>query len=928
MDKTWTDSPLELANAYLPQSYDLSLKIDHVKPNFQGQVRIPLVQNKSYTGESSAHFSITLHAHKLVITSAELTQEDGSKEKLKVTYDRAHQRLVLTSESVVAASEVHITFLGQVTQIKTFRDETYGIFKTNYSDSVHGRSDNYVIATHAQPFGCRQIFPVIDELTQKVPIALTITAKSSFKVVSNAPLDTESIVDMTENSVYKFQPTPPIAPSVFGFVVGDFEHIENAAGNTPVGAYVTKGDARYAQYAVKVASTLLPLFESVLGVNYPLPKLDIVTLPFLSDAVMENWGMITVIKDTLFLDEATAPEEAKTHVRSLIAHQLTHQWIGNLVSVDEWKYTWLVEAFATFVGNYVLSVAEIEKNDRSGYNLEKSHAVQTFMDSDCFANEPIPSFHEHMSSLGVDFTAKTSTIFERNYYEKGMILINMIATLFQLEAGASDLAPFFKAFTHVLTKFEHKTIKPFEMWSVLNEHTSYEILTFVHSWTRYVGYPVVTVNVKNAKIVVTQNRFLFNDSVEALKLENNPYHVPLAMKVRSNDGQVKVANLMLTDRSMELDIPASQFFSLNADNQFYFKTVYAPELQTVIFENVLKNEYSTLDLVGMIKDYGKILGQPLPSHDQQLFGANQLLFLKTLCEKLAEDCVKTDFEVLKCVLGYIEIINAVFVHFTAYTAFEAWLDSLATRLFEKIGGWDLVASLDSMVYDQTEYEVRNIVLQLASKSKDAQDVCRKLYKNLVNSGVAQKFVPKELYSSTFNVTMATANMTEYKQILSLVKNSNVSFLKHTNGSANEVQTAAVSSLAFCQKRDLLSKTLNFVHNNIDSQMIELALIGFKYKPEAESKQLLWQWYRTNYDGWVRRSLRKGSDWSKQIGITVANISRLVLGEVMQYNKEEVTRFIADKCKALPAHGLQEKYDEVELENEERRRIASYYDELL
>ncbi|GEQ72212.1 hypothetical protein JCM33374_g5899 [Metschnikowia sp. JCM 33374] len=311
MDQSWADSPLELTNQYLPQSYDLSLKLDHVKPNFQGQVRIPLVENSLYNGEANAPFCLSLHAHKLIVTSAQLQTTEGVSQKLKVSYDRPHQRVVFSAEGVLSATEITVSFLGSVASIKTFHDETYGVFKTNYSDSVQGRSDNYVIATHAQPFGCRSIFPVVDELTHKVPISLSITTKSSFKVVSNAPLSTATIVDMTENSVFTFKPTPPIAPSVFGFMIGDFEKIENISGITPVCAYVTKGDSQYAQYALKTAVSLLPVFETVLGVKYPLEKLDIVALPFLSDAVMENWGMITVIKDALFLDETSASEEAK-----------------------------------------------------------------------------------------------------------------------------------------------------------------------------------------------------------------------------------------------------------------------------------------------------------------------------------------------------------------------------------------------------------------------------------------------------------------------------------------------------------------------------------------------------------------------------------------------------------------------------------------
>lgn len=918
------ETSLVVLNAYLPLRYDLRLTVDHAKPNFQGKLSLPLARNPRCLTDQANGFSLTLHAHKLVVMSARLIAQDGLATQLKVQPLRDHQKVHFHAENVAGEpASIDVAFVGSITSIKTFNDETYGVFKTNYSDSINGKSDNYVIATHCQPFGARSIFPTVDDLSCKVPIKLTIVTKSLFKVFSNASLESETIVDMTENSVYEFKPTPPIAPSVFGFVVGDFETV-TAEGKVPVSILTTKGDSAEIQYALKVASTLLPLFETTLGVPYPLDQFNIVTLPFLSDAVMENWGMVTAIKDSLLLD-SYASDARKQQVRQLISHQLTHQWIGNLVSFDDWKYTWLVEAFATWVGNYILSLAKLEEADAKSYSLDKLNAIQDFMDTDCFAEKPLQSLHEHMAKIDITIKSRTNTIFENNAYEKGMILVNMIATLFQFENNDSDYTAFFAAFKNVLSTFSHQTIKPFDMWNVLNQSTSIDLLSFVQSWIQYPGYPLVKVKVQDKKIKIEQNRFLYNSDVAELGLENQPFHVPLALRVLSDDNSVKNVNLLLTDRSMELDIPTHQIISLNADNQFYYRVVYAPELHSTILKNASANLMTELDLIGLVKDYGKILGQPVPKTDAALFGENQLSLLLELCEVFASESWNVSYEVLRNALGYLDIINTIFVHFTKYADFKKWLDGYSLRLYNNIGGWETVTELQNDNYDSVEYEVRNIVLQLASGHKESQNVCRKLYKNFFNSGIAQKLVPRELFSLMFNVTLATANMTEYKQVLALVKNANTSSLKHTNGSAQEVQTAAVSSLSFATKRELLTKTLHFVHTNIDSKMIELALIGYKYHYENLYKELLWAWYKVNYDLWIMRSLRKGSDWSKQIGITAGNITRLVLGEVMQYKPEEVKQFLETKLKTLPPHQLKERVETVEEENVERREIAEHYD---
>lgn len=918
------ESPLSLTNPFLPEQYDLSLTIDHLKPNFVGKVAIALAENPA--SESGSSFSFSLHSHKLVVTKALLVVEEKLV-PLQITNSRDSQQVTFSSSETTCSDlkgkklTAEISFLGSVSSIKTYKDDTYGVFKTNYSDSLEGRSDNYIIATHTQPHGARSIFPIVDELTMKVPIKLTITTKSQFKVVSNAILESSTIVDMTENSIYKFKRTPPISPSVFGFVVGHLELIEDTTGKVPVRVYTTRGDSSSAQYALKVASKLLPQFENVLGVEYPLEKFDLVTLPFLSDWVMENWGMVTVMRENILLDEVTASVDSKRQARQLISHQLTHQWVGNLVTFDEWKYMWLIEAFATWIGDYLLFLVGIERSDTDNYALEKSSRIETLMDMDCFHAQPIPSLHNHMNQLDLSLKTRTMDIFEKDAYEKGMILLNQIGTVFQLENGGDSFSSFFKAFQGVLTKYQYKTIKPFEMWNSMNESISVYLLSFVHSWVRYPGFPLLKVVVENNKLKIVQNRYLYDGDVSQLGLENQPFHVPLAMKVLTDKQEVKVVNLMLSDRSMELDITPEQLVSLNAEKQFYYKVVYDPALQTQILKNISNNVLTPLDVIGLVNDYGKILGQE--GQDSGPFGQNQILMLLGVCNALASPTWNVNYHVLKAALGYLEVINTVFVHFTEYLQFKSWLDSFSLKLFTKIGEWEKIGT--ETEYSVTEYEVRNVILQLAHESKESQAVCKRLYKNFVNSGVSQKFAAKELLSSMFNVTMALAVMAEFKQILSLVKNGNVSYLKHTNASAHELQTAAVSSLSFTTKSELLSKTLHFVGSNIDSKMIELALIGFKYQHNVHSKQALWAWYKVNYDLWINRSLRKGSDWSKQIGITVGNISRLVLGEIMQYKHSEAVELVKAKIASLPPHKLDETWELVEAENAERKTIAKYYD---
>lgn len=921
-----SNSSLLLKSKYVPASYSVSLSIDHLKPNYSGSVLIPVSENPLFTGDSDGSFSMVLHAHRLIITEAELTLENSEKCPLKIVSDRTNQTVSLFSDSTETPKAIEITYLGSIATIRTYSDETYGVFKTNYSDSVEGKSDNYIIATHAQPFGCRRILPIIDELVHKVPISLTIQTKSLFKVVSNASLESSTIVDMTQNSLFVFAATPPIQPAHFGFAIGDFEVIENNSGRIPVRVLTTKGDASKALYTLDVTASLLPVFEDLLG-PYPLTKFDIVALPFLSDIAMENWGMVTLIRENVLINLASASEEMKTRIRQLIAHQLTHQWFANCVSLDDWKSLWFVEAFATFVGNYALYVKSLEASDSSEYFHLKLLAMQSFMDYDCFVDLPEPSLQEYMNKLDLSPTSKTSSIFEEKAYEKGMILLNMIATLFQLENKSADFTHFFKAFRDVIDQYKFKTIKIFDIWNVLNKSTSYELLSFAHSWFRYPGFPLLEVSIKNNKLYVEQNRFFYDNDAKKLDLENAPFHVPLALKVLTDTNTVETVNLMLSDRSMELDMPASRLLCFNAGNQFYYRTVYSLELIDVIMNNVENNCLTGDNLLGVIVDYGKLIGQHSFHDNQDFFGCNQINFFIKLMNVFVAESWKLDYKVLYDALLILEVINLVFVHFTEYSKFQKWHGDVYLALYRKIGGWEEVLQLSHDNYSATEYKVRNFVLQGASEHKEPQTTCKKLYKNMISSGVSKKFTPKELFPLIFIVAAATANLTEYKQIMSIAKNSDVSFLKHSNGKIHDLQSAAVSSLGYCKKPELIAKTLHFVNNNIDSKGIELALQGFRFNPSIQAKEQLWAWYTVNYDQWVKRSLRKGSDWSKQIGETTKLISSLVLGEVMQYRKADAEKFVTSKEQSLPPHKIRENFDILSEEITGKIAIAALYEDL-
>ena len=942
LDESQIDTSLKLLslrNQYIPEFYDLHLNINHLKPNFNGTVTIDIKKNENYHG-SFNEFRFTLHCNKLIITKA-ILNDGGKATDLKVEYDRGRHEVSLTINSSYEwkspeKAKITLLYMGQINTIKTYKDQTKGLFKTNYLDSISGKSNNYILATHTQPHSCKLIFPLVDELNFKVPIKLTIDTLSSFKVLSNSSLIAEPCpVPMSKNATFAFKPTPPIASSVFGFIIGDLEYLENSDDVIPVRMYAPIGTLSSCSYPLYVISSLLPILQQLLNIKYPLDKLDFVALPFLSDGATENWGLVTVLSSQLLIDESSH-ESVKLQLRQLIAHELVHQWVGNLISFDDWSNLWLNESFATWLGNYLLHVARLDKADyeNDAFEMKLLRDQETIMDQDCFYDEStgsssLPSIHQITSGMKSSLSDCTQDLFDKTAYEKGIILLSMIGSILENEnlsrddCSKTNYSNMLKGVAKAIEKYRFKNIKPFDLWNVLNEFTSIDLLSFVHSWVRYPGYPIVNVTSKGDKIVIEQHRYLFNNRAQDFELEDTPFHLPLSIKCIDDKKNIKILNIMLTDRNLEVPVPLDQFITLNSNKSGYYKVVYSQEFIPHVCTNIINNNFTPQEIISIINDYGKLLGQE-NSTSQHLVAIFAVLNCFTYSKW------EINYNVLKVGLDYLETISNIFLHFSSYSEYEGWLENYITKLYNKIANWESLYQLTSD-YSLIEMEVRNLVLHIGLGILKFQDISRKMFKNFINPNSNKPFTPMELLPSIFNLTMIQANQKEYKQILQLVKNSNSSSLNNSNSSIEQLQTVAVSSLSFAENEDLLSKSLNFVMTNIDSKLIELALIGFQFKRSKQDILKLWHWYKLHYDQWTLKSLRKGSDWSKQLAITMTNISKIVLGDLMQYHSDLVSmkeEFIKEKLQKLPEHGLKDLVQNIDVANIEKQAIGMFYNDLI
>lgn len=486
-----SESPLVLVNDYLPEEYDLKLDISSSKPNFQGYLKFPLTRVR----DDLQSFKLILHGHKLIILEAFVGEI-----KLDVKYDKSAQIIELSTSHQISQQEVTIKYVGSIQSLDTIQ-QTRGVFRSP--------GDKVIISTQSQPIFARQILPLIDESNFKIPLKMAITTEKHFKVIANMGLESEVIDGDFKTSIFK--KSPPILPSTIGFTIGELEG-KTIQSSIPISVYGTKEDMQSANisYIMTILEKVFPLIQSKLG-PYPLDKLDIIGIPYLTEGAMENWGMITVVNDHLFKGH-------ELHIKQLLSHELIHQWLGNLVSFDNWKYLWLNESMATLLGNYFVSV--LDGNDEA-FKLD----LMTINERLC--NGDHHSIEKFMNSLGINNDITTSYLFNHHVYEKGIVILRMLVNV--ISDKVDDFDKFLGFLKDFVEYYKFKSIKPQDLWTFIYKELSVDLLTFVNIWIRYDKFPSLQITINDNELTIEQ-------------MQSKVYHFPLILKTSNGSKKVYVMN--------------------------------------------------------------------------------------------------------------------------------------------------------------------------------------------------------------------------------------------------------------------------------------------------------------------------------------------------------------------------------------------------
>lgn len=544
-----------LITTFVPTHYDLSLEINRTERTFQGTVTIngSLVEMVNY---------IPLHTQELTVTNALI---DGKSADVTIDSDG---ELHLSQPSLMPGEHlVVVSFEGTIT------DAMHGMYPCYFE---HDGTKKELIATQFESHHAREVFPCIDEPEAKATFDVTLTTEQDVTVLGNMPIDWQRVED--GHLVTAFQTTPRMSTYLLAWVTGDL-HRKTATTKNDVEVSVWATPAQPGaglDFPLEVAVRAIEFYEEYYGVPYPLPKADHVALPDFSSGAMENWGLITYREIALLADPATTSIANRQYVATVIAHELAHQWFGNLVTMKWWNNLWLNESFANMMEYVAVDALYPE------WNIWLEQA----------SNENVMALRRdaidgvQAVQVDVNHPDEISTLFDGAIvYAKGGRLLRMLQSYVGETAFRAGLTDYFNQFAYQNTEGD-------DLWNAIGKASGKDIAGLMNTWISQSGYPIVHISQNDDDLItLRQEQFFIGEHQPSDKL----WPIPLA----STDSSMP--DLLDTK---EVTVPRSQtsLLLLNTNATAHYLPHYDQALTSQLLTGIKNGEVSEIDRLSYLND--------------------------------------------------------------------------------------------------------------------------------------------------------------------------------------------------------------------------------------------------------------------------------------------------------------------------------------
>ncbi|MGZ4868425.1 MAG: M1 family metallopeptidase [Candidatus Angelobacter sp.] len=636
--------------------YGLTFTPDLQKAVFSGDETIDVEVNKAAN-------AFTLNAIELEFQEATITQ-DSKTQVAKWSFAAEKEQVTLTVADALepGPASIYIKFTG------ILNDKLRGFYLARTKER------NYA-TTQFESTDARRAFPSLDEPAYKATFDITLIADKGDTAISNGRIASDTPGPGDGKHTIQFATTPKMSTYLVAMAVGDFECVEGSADNTPIRVCGTPDKKPLSAAALRYAAEILKFYNQYYGIPYPFGKLDIVGVPDFEAGAMENTGAIFYRESLLFIDDKNSSVDSHQAVFEVLAHEMAHQWFGDLVTMKWWDNIWLNEGFATWMALKPSQALHPEWNAM----LDAVQSTDTALTLDALVNT-------HPIRAKAETPEEINELFDPISYEKAGAVLRMV------EAYVSPDV-FRRGVNVYLRKFLYGNATAEDFWTSLSAASGRPVDKIMPTFVDQAGEPLLTVKssclnapaekapaVRKGKrsrrrpikpnpvtqVTVSQQRFWANPTDSPKK--DQLWMAPVCVK----SGAAKPFCQILSQKEQTLPLAGcSAWVFVNGSAAGYYRTQYdKADLQKLIA--VAGTELTTAERISLLRDQAALVGS----------GQQSMATYLDLISAMNQDAQR---EIVESYLPTLDYVNSYVLAGTDATAFRAWVRSNFGPMMAKIG---------------------------------------------------------------------------------------------------------------------------------------------------------------------------------------------------------------------------------------------------
>jgi len=533
-----------LSNKVIPEHYTLTLTPDLKAATFSSVETIDVTLAEPST-------TITLNAAEITFQSVTVSAA-GKQQTATVSLDNDKEQATFTFPAAVPA--------GKATLSIAYTGILNGQLRGFYLSKTAKR--NYAV-TQFESTDARRAFPSFDEPAFKATFDISLVIDAADTAISNGPIIVDTPGPGAGKHTLKFLTTPKMSTYLVAFLVGDFQCTAGESDGVAIRACATPDKVGLTPYSVEVAKYVLHYYDTYFGIHYPLKKLDLIALPDFEAGAMENFGAITYRETAMLVDPKTASVGAKKEVALVIAHEMAHQWFGDLVTMQWWDNIWLNEGFATWMENKPVAAMHPE------WNIDQTVAA----DEDGTLNLDAEPTTRAIRAKA-DTREEIEEMFDGISYGKASDVLLSVENYLGPETFRKGVHAYLSA--HL---YSNATAEDF--WGAQTETSHKPVDKIMASFVAQPGEPLLTFGEPaNGSVSASQHRFYLSPSITPDAVQK--WTIPICFKTGADKQDCEV----LSPDQTSLKVPGTSPFFANAGGKGYYRTAYAPAVYAELVKSV------------------------------------------------------------------------------------------------------------------------------------------------------------------------------------------------------------------------------------------------------------------------------------------------------------------------------------------------------